>query len=239
MNILITGGASGLGEAITAAAAADTGNIVYFTYFRSGENAAQLEKKYPNARGIYCDLTDPQSLGALLQKMETLALQVLVNNAFMLLEVAHFHKMQPGSFSASFDRNIAPVAAVMQKAVELFRRSKYGKIVTILSSAVVSKPPAGWSRYTAEKNYLLSLCKSVAVENAAFHISSNCISPSFMLTELTKQTDERIIEEMTNRHPLKKLLTTAETAETVLFLVRATQQINGANIIINAAADLA
>ncbi len=238
MNIIVTGGASGLGEAITSKLAEDKNNVVYFTYFKSKENAAALEKKFANAKAIHCNFNDAPSLNNLLAQMETMQLNVLVNNAFSLLEVTHFHKIAPTSFADSFAQNIVPAMQLMQKALDIFRKEKSGKIITILSSAIINKPPLGWSKYVAEKNYLLSVCKSIALENASFNITSNCVSPAFMLTELTKETDERIIEEMTKKHPLKKLLTTAETADSVVFLVHATQQINGTNIIINAAADL-
>ena len=94
------------------------------------------------------------------------------------------------------------------------------------------------SEYVASKNYLLSLSKSWATENAKFNISANCISPSMMLTNLTSDTDERIVEEMQNAHPLKKLITPVEVAESINYLINASQQINGTNMIMNAAADI-
>ena len=49
----------------------------------------------------------------------------------------------------------------------------------------------------------------------------------------TSGTDERIIDQMVSNHPLKKLLTVEEVAETVLFLTKASSQINGVDILIN------
>jgi 3-oxoacyl-[acyl-carrier protein] reductase len=82
------------------------------------------------------------------------------------------------------------------------------------------------------------MAKSWATENAAFGITSNCISPSFMQTNLTGDTDSRLIENMIADNPNKSLLKEDEVAEAVNFLVNATPQINGSNIIINAAKDL-
>jgi hypothetical protein len=59
-----------------------------------------------------------------------------------------------------------------------------------------------------------------------------------MQTQLTQDTDERIIEDMQKNHPLKSLLQTNEVADAVGFLVNATQHINGMNLIINAASDI-
>ena len=112
---------------------------------------------------------------------------------------------------------------------------KSGKIITILTSALVDKPPSGASSYVANKAYLQSLVKSWAVENKKFNITSNSVSPSLMLTKLTSDIDERIIDQIIDNHPLKKILETSEVAETVAFLVNSSQQINGIDLVINSA----
>ncbi|MBC7694091.1 MAG: SDR family oxidoreductase [Burkholderiales bacterium] len=239
MRILITGGASGLGEAVTKALAANRDHEVHFTYFRSKQQAANLEQEHSNVKAVHCDFTSDESVTALLKQMEELKPEVLINNALSGVSISHFHKADSTNFLSSFQANVLPVIRVSQKAVEIFRKAKFGKMVTILSSAIINKPPIGWSGYVAEKNYLLSLSKSIATENASFNITSNCVSPGFMLTDLNIEMDERLVDDMKLKHPLKKLLTIHETAESVLFLVGANQQINGTNIVINSAADLA
>ena len=235
MNILITGGASGLGKAITSSLLEDKENTIHFTYFKGKDSAKAIEKAHSNTKGIYCDFNDEKSLNELLNEMDTLNIDILINNAFSSLSSEHFHKTDNTHFSESFDKNIAPTVKIMQKAVVLFRKKKFGKIITVLSSYILGKPQIGFSKYIAEKNYLLSICKSIAIENSSFNITSNCVSPSFMLTNLTNNTDERIIEDMTRKHPLKKLLSTKDTAELIVYMVNSSQQINGHNFIINAA----
>jgi 3-oxoacyl-[acyl-carrier protein] reductase len=238
MNILITGGASGLGEAVTRFLAKDRQNSIYFTYHTASGQADLLQKELPNTRGIHCDFGSPDSLQALLKQMETLNLEVLINNAFTGFEKKHFHKIPSDNFSRGFERNVVPVIKITQTALLQFRKAKFGKIITVLSAAILNRPLIGWSEYVAQKNYLLSLSKSWAIENAGFNISSNCVSPAFMQTNLTNDTDERIVEEMINAHPLKKLLSPVEVAESIAFLINSSQQINGTNLIINAASDV-
>ena len=96
----------------------------------------------------------------------------------------------------------------------------------------------GLSEYVANKVYLHSLSKSWAVENSAFGITSNCISPSIMMTNLTKNIDKRLVEGMIESNPNKSLLNEDEVAEGVCFFVNASSQINGTNLIINAASNL-
>ena len=238
MNILITGGASGLGKAITLKLAANPDNYIYFTYFKSNSISVELKKKHSNVKGIHVDFNNTESLSNLLNTMEELKLDVLINNALPINNVCHFHKVESTDFSSSFQSNVLPVIKISQKAVLVFRKAKFGKIITVLSSAIINKPPIGWSGYVAEKNYLLSISKSIATENANFNITANCVSPSFMQTNLNSTVDERVVEDMIAKHPLKNMLTTEETAETVAFLISASQQINGTNIIINSGSDL-
>jgi len=235
MKILITGGASGLGEAITRKLATNKEDTVFFTYKSAISNAAKLEETFPNAKGIQCDFLDKDSVDTLLAFIDNVDLDILINNAFTSdIIPKHFHKTNISVFTENFSTNILPVIQITQHAITGFRKKKFGKIINILSSAIIGNPPTGWAEYTAGKAYLASLSKSWATEYAAFNITSNSVSPSFMQTRLTSNTDERVVEEITERHPLKQLLTTNEVADTVLFLTKCSQQINGTNILMNA-----
>ena len=55
MNILITGGGSGLGEAITRVLAKDAKNTIYFTFSNSEKNAKKIVMDFSNAKSIKCD----------------------------------------------------------------------------------------------------------------------------------------------------------------------------------------
>jgi NAD(P)-dependent dehydrogenase (short-subunit alcohol dehydrogenase family) len=234
MNILVTGGASGLGEAITKRLVSDPSNNVFFSYHKSVDNARDLEATFSNAKGIQCDFSSPQNVEMLAGKIQELNIEVLVNNAMTGFEKNHFHKLKPEYFLESFQKNIIPTIRITQAALTHFRKNKFGKIITVLSAAIINRHPIGWSEYAAGKSYLLSLSKSWAIENASFNISSNSISPGFMQTSLTSDTDERMIADMIAKHPLKNLLKVEEAADAVSFFVTASQQINGTNLIINA-----
>jgi NAD(P)-dependent dehydrogenase (short-subunit alcohol dehydrogenase family) len=239
MNILVTGGASGLGKSITHKLASDSNNQVYFTYHQSKVEAERIQSDYNNVQPIRCDFLNEEEVKKLCDKMTEMNLDVLINNAFVgKIEQQYFHKGELHLFENDFRRNILPTVAITQNAIKIFRKKKFGKIITILSSAILNKPPIGWSIYVANKSYLYALSKSWATENASFNVTSNCISPSFMKTELTSEMDERMIEEIEINHPLKALLTTEEVSETVKYFCSCSQQINGVNFIVNAGSDL-
>lgn len=239
MKILITGGASGLGEAITRRLAQNSANEVWFTFCSSAAKAQELEKSVPNAHGIRCDFKKADDMAALLKRMDEAGFDALVNNAISTpIAKKHFHRTGLDVFRDGFANNILPIVEIAQRAITKFREKKAGRIVTILTATLAGKPPAGYAEYTAAKAYLLSLAKSWAAENAVYGITSNCISPGYMATKLTSDTDERIVEQMTSQHPLKRLLTTGEVAEAVEFFLNAPLHVNGTNLLINAASEI-
>jgi len=239
MKILITGGSSGLGEAITRRLAQGAGNVVYFTYNSSADKAEKFTADCPNAIAIKCDFKNADDVGSLKEQLATLDIDVLINNAYTGEAIkTYFHKIPSEDFLSGFSQNLIPTIIITQAAINLFRKKKSGKIITVLTSFLVNTPPTGSSVYIANKAYLEQLTKVWATENIKYNITSNSVSPSFMLTDLTKDVDERVIEQMKQDHPLKKLLTTQEAAESVYFLANATSQINGLNIVINSGANI-
>lgn len=237
MNILITGGASGLGEAITRKLLSDTEHVVFFTYAKSADRAKEIEAVSSKARAIRCDFSSEGDMERLEKSIGEMDIDVLINNASTGYTQVHFHKLKPELFGESFQLNVVPALRLTQQAIGVFRKKRFGKIITILTAALINRPPVGWSEYVANKAYLASMSRSWAAENARFNITSNCVSPSLMKTGLTAGIDERIIEELEKGHPLEKLLTTGEVADVVLFLVGASQQVNGVNLPVNAAVD--
>jgi len=233
MNILITGGGSGLGEAITRRLARDSAGRIYFTYNKSEETAKAIEAEFENTTAVKCDFTNDASLKSLVDLISRLDISVLINNAWSGGFIdTYFHKTPVADFISGFNQNIVPTIALTQAAISVFRKKKHGKIITILTSALVNTPPIGSSVYVANKACLAELTKIWATENVKYNITSNSISPSFMLTGFTASIDERLIEQMAGNRPL---LTPAEVAESVVFLINATQQTNGVNLVINSA----
>jgi len=235
MKILITGGASGLGRSITETLCANPDHDIIITYANSVDAAEALESKYSNCTKLQCNFRDPASVETAKEYIAEANIDCIVNNAFTGIFKTHFYKISKEAFSTSFEENILPVIGLTQAAINVFRKKKYGKIINILSSAMFGNPPIGWSMYIAEKNYLYALHKCWAAELKTKNITSNCISPTFMMTNLNKDTDERMLEQMLNAHPLKEFLKPEEVAKSVEYLVGASQHVNGTNIIINAA----
>ena len=235
MNILVTGGVSGLGRAISEKLAKEYPNrIVYATYFSSKSGAQLLESSFSNIKTISCDFSSTESVDLLISRLPDLNIEILVNNALTGIESKHFHKIESSFFVESFQKNILPVIRLSQALIPLFRKQKRGKFITILSSYILDAPPLGMSEYVAAKCYLHSLSNSWAAENAKYGITANCLSPSIMRTGLTSDTDERVFEELELASPLKRLLTVEETANAVYYLSTKGTELNGVNLKVEA-----
>jgi 3-oxoacyl-[acyl-carrier protein] reductase len=234
MKILITGGASGLGESITRTLAKEANNTVYFTFSQSLAKAENLASEFKNATAIHCDFSDEKSVNALATKITELDLDVLIHNAYSgdYLKT-HFHKIATADFLKDFKVNVMPVITLTQAAINTFRKKKSGKIITILSSAL-HEPPVGSAVYTSNKAYLQKLTQVWANENGKFNITSNSVSPSLMETAMTGSIDERVKEQIIENSPLKRLLTTAEVAQTIRFLAMKNSEFSGMDFVLKA-----
>ena len=102
MNILITGGASGLGFEISKAMASQIENTVNFTYCHSEKEAGEMVKLLPNTRAIKCDFREGAEVDHLLESLSAMDLDVLVNNVTLNIVIEHFHKMNSNVFLDNF-----------------------------------------------------------------------------------------------------------------------------------------
>lgn len=228
MKVLLTGGASGLGEAITRALASHAGWKIYFTYCHSSENAKQIQSEFSNTVPFRCDFNKASDVSALCKQLEEWELDVLIHNAYNGTYIdAHFHKTDLQRFQKDFETNILPVVELTQAAIRHFRDQKRGRIITVLSSALLHTPSIGSSVYLAGKAYLATLTKLWAVENEKFNIRSISVAPDFMETSLTGAMDDRLLEQLRAQQPLGRFLTTQEVAEVISHLSSTDQIING------------
>lgn len=236
MNILITGGTSGLGKA-TVELLAKEGHHIWFSYLATEEftNVAKsMEEQFENLKAIPLNFCEQDSLGDFCEQMKGWDIDVLVNCTYVgKPQTTYFHKIAPGEFLRAFQNNIVPTVMITQTALGIMKKKKFGKIINIITEAVIGLPPMGYSLYAANKAYLMELSNVWNKEYTRYNITSNCILPAYMQTKFA-EVDERILEQMVKEHPLKKLLTPEEVAKVVLFFVNAPQQINGVKMPVNA-----
>lgn len=237
MKILVTGGNSGLGKA-TVEQLAKEGHKVYFSYLPTEQctiEAKEMIEADKNLTMLPLNFCEQESVDTFCEQIKEFEIDVLINSAYAGKALGnHFYKTSADDFLNAFQNNVIPTIRITQACIEGMRKRKFGKIINIITSYVIDTPPIGMAVYTATKAYLRQISRSISKEYARFNITSNCILPDYMNTNFGRVEDFQL-EQMTLAHPLKKLLMPEEVAQIINLIVNSSQQLNGAEIPVNAA----
>jgi L-fucose dehydrogenase len=225
--VLITGGAKGIGEAITRGCARE-GAIPVFVD-KDAEAGKRLQMDLVVA-GATCSMisTDVMSVescrGAVEQTLKEYGrLDVLVNNVGANDNVG-LENGNPEKFVSSLRLNLFHYYNMAHFALPALKKS-HGCILNIASKVAVTGQ-GGTSGYTAAKGAVLSLTRDWAAELLAFGIRVNALVPAEVSTPLYKQwvstfpDPEAKLAHIVSKIPLGKRMTQpAEIAAMVLFLI--------------------
>lgn len=218
---LVTGASAGIGLA-SAQALAASGYTVYGTSRRPAVNAPK------NVRMLVCDVTDDESVRALVAKVlaEAGQIDVLVNNAGLGLtggaEESSIRQVQ-----ALFDVNLFGVMRMTNAVLPSMRARGQGRILNI--SSVLGLIPAPYSaHYAATKHALEGYSESLDHEVRAFNVRISLIEPGYIRSTFDQnavQADAQIAVYDQARAGVRALLDevmpTAELPEVVAAVVRA------------------
>lgn len=229
-RVLITGGNSGIGAALTRRLARE-GHHVTFTFCRNEQKARQVAAD-SGARCVRYDQTLPDSVAALAGQVREGEFDALVNNASQPAERRLLSKIKADDFVAYQAAAVGGVLELSQAFVEqVRRRGAAGTIVNVLTSYTLGMPPAKLSAYVTSKHALLGLTRSMAVEFIAYGVRVNAVSPGMTRTDFIADLPERFIEQVEASLPMGRLATAEEVAAVVRFLVSPeASYVNGANI---------
>jgi len=182
--VLITGGAKGIGRAITASFAAE--GAIACIVGRGRDEAAQvvaaLTARGDRAAAFTCELTDAAQLESAVAAVEQQfgRIDVLVHNAGVNDGVGLDAGVE--AFRASLERNLVHVYALTHRCLDALKQSR-GVIINIGTKCAVTGQ-GGTSGYAAAKGGLNALTREWAVDLAPHGIRVNCIMPAEVMTPL-------------------------------------------------------
>ena len=113
--------------------------------------------------------------------------------------------------------NLNSVFNLTKSVLGFMLKNRSGSIINI-SSVVGLKGNAGQSNYAASKSGIIGFSKSIALEVGSRNIRCNVVAPGFIETEMTDSLSDKYVDEWKQKIPLKRLGTTNDIANTVLFL---------------------
>ena len=96
-------------------------------------------------------------------------------------------------------------------------KNKFGRIVNI-TSIVGHSGNSGQSNYAASKAGIIAMSKTLATEYAKKNITVNCVSPGFIVSDMTMNIAEKVKIYLTSKIPMGKLGTGEDVSNCVAFL---------------------
>ncbi len=220
---VVTGGASGIGEAIVEALVRQQARVVFLdVQAQAGEALVERLKASADAGPVFlrCDLTDAAELKLVLQRIDADfgRVDVLVNNAGNDTRHA-IEEVTPESWDRTMAVNLKHHFFMVQGLLPAMRRAGAASVIN-LSSIAWMIPSTGLPVYVAAKAAIVGLTRTLAHELGGENIRVNCVLPGAIATErqLRLWLTPTYQAEVLARQALKRLITPEEVARMVLFL---------------------
>ena len=222
-NIVVTGTAKGMGKKMVETFAENGANVFALARTETEEHKAyceQLKEKYRvQIFPVFFDMRDANAMKDAIKVIRSIQLPIdgLVNNAGITYN-ALFQMTSQEELRNQMEVNFFAPFLFTQYISKLMIRNKRGSIVSISSSAALDGN-SGKSAYGASKAALLTMTMCISEELAATGIRANIICPGITATDMLSTMPDYIMDIQKEAAFLKKIGTTADIANTALYLL--------------------
>jgi len=215
---LVTGASRGIGAAIAERLAADGARVIGTATTHGGAARITENLSARGGRGAVLDVTNQQSIDALLAAIEGTegSVGILCNNAGITRDTLLL-RMKADDWNLVMQTNLASVFHLSKAVLRGMMKARKGRIVSI-ASVVGSIGNAGQANYAAAKAGMIGFSKSLAREVGSRGITVNVVAPGFIDTDMTKSLGEEQRNALIARIPLTRLGLAADVAGAVSFL---------------------
>ena len=182
---LITGGGTGIGEAIARRFVADGARVCITG--RRQEMLDKVAKSLPPGTIKTCsaDVSDPKDVERMVETALSFGggLHVLVNNAAMSHKPADIIDLDPAIWTKTLDINLTGPFFTMKASIPHMIQAGGGSIINVASLAGLRCIP-GKPAYCASKAGLIHLTLQAALDYGRFKIRCNAVCPAAMKTDM-------------------------------------------------------
>ena len=220
-NAIITGASRGIGREIALTLAENGANIVI--NYRNYDNEIEALVKDIEAKGVKivtvkCDVSNFEEVENLISeaKEKLGSIDILVNNAGITKD-GLLMRMKQEDFESVLDVNLKGVFNTTKLITPIMMKQRTGKIINI-SSVVGLVGNAGQCNYAASKAGVIGFSKSIARELAPRGVNINVVAPGYIDTDMTNGLSDKVKESILQTIPMKKMGSTKDVANLVLFL---------------------
>ncbi len=218
---IVTGGARGIGRAISVKLASEGANVVICDIVineAAEETIKLIEEQGVKAAAFVANVTVPEDCDNLFKQAAEQfgSVDILVNNAGVTRDNL-IMRMKEEEFDLVIATNLKGTYNMMKAAARPMMKARYGRIVNI-SSVVGIYGNAGQVNYSASKAGVIGMTKSLAKELGSRGITVNAVAPGFIETDMTKVLSDDLKAEMVKNIALGRAGQPEDVAKVVAFL---------------------
>ena len=215
-NVLITGASGGIGGELVKKFVSLEANVLGSG--TKAEKLDQIKKKYPNIKVKRFDISEHSRIEEFIDNvsLELGGLDILINNAGTNADNLSL-RMKVEEWKRVIDVNLTSTFLLSKYAIKKMLKNKFGRVVNV-TSVVGHTGNLGQSNYAASKAGIIGMSKSLAIEYAKKNITVNCVSPGFIVSDMTMNIAEKVKLYLTSRIPMGKLGTGEDVSNSVAFL---------------------
>jgi 3-oxoacyl-[acyl-carrier protein] reductase len=215
-KVLITGASGGIGNALV-----KKFTQLGATVLGTGTNLEKLDalkREFPNIKVKKFNLSEHDKTEEFIDSvfLELGGLDILINNAGKNMDNLSL-RMKDDEWKKVIDVNLTSTFLLSKYCIKKMLKNKFGRVVNI-TSVVGHTGNLGQSNYAASKAGIIGMSKSLAIEYAKKNITVNCVSPGFIVSDMTLNIAEKVKLYLTSRIPMGKLGTGEDVSNSVAFL---------------------
>jgi 3-oxoacyl-[acyl-carrier protein] reductase len=223
---IVTGAGRGIGSATAKRLAQDGAKVGVIDLKEEfcQETVQAIQAAGGEAIALGCNVANSEEVENAVSKVASHfgRLDILVNNAGVLRDNLLF-KMSDDDWDTVMNVHLKGSFVCSRAAQKYMVQQKYGKIINTSSTSALGN--RGQANYSAAKAGLQGFTKTLAIELGPFNINVNAVAPGFIVTDMTKETAQRVgadFEEnqklAAQRIPLRRVGQPEDIANVIAFL---------------------
>ena len=215
-KILITGASGAIGNELVKKFVSLGGDVLGTG--TKTEKLEQIKQKYPNIKVTKFDMSEHSKIEEFVNNvaLELGGLDILINNAGKNIDNLSL-RMKDDEWKRVIDINLTSTFLLAKHSIKKMLKNKFGRVVNI-TSVVGHTGNLGQSNYAASKAGIIGMSKSLAIEYAKKNITINCVSPGFIISDMTMNIAEKVKLFLTSRIPMGRLGSGEDVSNCVAFL---------------------